>query len=70
MRYFFVNPEREVEAAKIGDPYLGLRIRVSTAVPKGEVWFAEELPDELLIDGNEVRMVRRLRIIQKMDVSA
>lgn len=70
--YLFVSPDRE--QAAVNRPHtwipmsMGIPIRVSAQVPKGELWWGVQLPNETEIVGDEVRTVSRIRIIHKLTV--
>lgn len=46
--------------------FMGMTIRVSEDVPKGEIWFAKESKPELRFDGPEVRFVTSLKVLAKI----
>lgn len=67
--YLFVNPYRETEAVKAGkELHQMLPIRVSTVVPRNEIWWGREMPTQVEVDGLEVKVINRIEIIHKMIV--
>jgi hypothetical protein len=67
--FLFLHPDYEGRAVNERKGFSELLpIRISTLVPKDEIWWAQELPDELEVVGSDVRMTRRLKIIHKLHI--